>query len=140
MRFTDHYNLRIMDADDYYNIDDFNKNTESVDNLLYNLNYKVDNLQPGGGSTAVYKEVTLLANDWDLEEKTQTVQVEGITTNSIIILGMPVGIPDTMVVAIIGARINPTVVTNGSITFKCYASTPNSSDVTLALTVFDKQG
>ena len=138
MRLSNYYSLRIMDEDDYYNIDDFNKNTESIDTLLYNLNYKVDNLKPSGGSSATYKEITLAGADWDSEEYTQTVQVNGVKTDSIIIIGMPVGASETVVNAIINSRINPTTITNGSITFKCYGILPTSTDITLSLTIFDK--
>lgn len=134
MRFTDHYSLRIMDADDYYNIDDFNKNTESVDTLLYNLNYKVDNLQPGGGSTAVYKEVTLSANGWDVNDNTQTIEVEEVTPTSITIIGLTMNATLEQINAIASAKINVTEVANGSITFKVMDTKP-LIDVPISITI-----
>lgn len=135
MRFTDHYSLRVMDADDYYNVDDFNKNTESIDTLLYNLNYKVDNLQPGGsGSSAIYEEVTLLASGWDVNDNTQSVNIEGVTTSSIVVIGLPMNATLEQINAIASAKINVTEVANGSITFKVMDTKP-LIDVPISITI-----
>lgn len=137
MRLTDHYSFRIMDDDDYYNIDDFNKNTESIDTLLYNLNYKVDNLQPssGGSSSGIYKEITLTASNWD-ENNTQYVDIEGVTVTSIIIIGIAMNSTLEQINTIIAGKINTIAVVNGGITFKAMDTVP-SIDVPISIAIFN---
>jgi hypothetical protein len=67
MEYTENYNLKKPEAEDFYNIEDFNENMEIIDGELKNLeDNKVDKI-PGKG---------LSTNDYTTEEKNKLAGIE----------------------------------------------------------------
>ena len=137
MRLTEHYNLRVMDDSDFYDVNDFNKNTESIDNLMYSLNEKIDKAG-SGGSTAIEHTVTIPAADWAQTEHTATVSVDDVTSNSLIMLCIPMNIPSEEFNQIYIARINPIAIQINNITLKAFGYPP-SSDIHISFVIMNKR-
>ena len=67
MKYTENYNLKKPEAEDFYNVEDFNENMEVIDGELKNLeDNKVDKI-PGKG---------LSTNDYTTEEKNKLAGIE----------------------------------------------------------------
>lgn len=45
MENTEHYNLNLPDGEDIYNINDFNQNTEKLDDLIYDINEDIADMK-----------------------------------------------------------------------------------------------
>lgn len=45
MENTEHYNLNLPDGEDIYNINDFNQNTEKIDDLIYDINEDIADMK-----------------------------------------------------------------------------------------------
>lgn len=124
MRYTQYYKMRIPEGPDYYDVEDFNNNTQTIDTELNRLKVMIGQ----AGSGAIQTTVTIPYSGWARtgEENllTQTVSVPEIKADSIVLMGIPMGVDYNEFNAIIGARINAVSQGEGTITLRIYGYDP----------------
>lgn len=117
MKYTQFYKMRIPEGHDYYDVEDFNSNTQTIDAELNKLNNMV-----GHGCSET--TVTLTASNWD-ENNQQTITIDGVTDDSVVILGTPTGVSATVYNAISMARIVVLSISGNSLVLKVYGQKPS---------------
>ena len=127
MRYTQYYKLRIPEGPDYYDVEDFNNNTQTIDTELNRLKNMI-----GSAGGATEQIITVPATGW--VEGQQTVSLTGVTSCSIIIMGMATGATSEQVDTILIAKINALSVGNGTVTLVAYGETP-AIDVPLSFVI-----
>ena len=124
MKYTQFYKMRIPEGHDYYDVEDFNSNTQTIDTELNKLNNMI-----GHGCSET--TVTLTASSWN-ESNQQTITVEGATDNSTVLLGIPTGITQTQYTSLTYADIIVASTSGSSITLQAYGVVP-SIDVPISI-------
>lgn len=127
MNYSQFYKLRLPEGHDYYDVEDFNSNTQTIDGELNKLKNMI-----GQGGSASEQIVNVLATGW--VEGQQTVSLTGVTSSSIIIMGMATGATSEQVDTILIAKINALSVGNGTVTLVAYGETP-AIDVPLSFVI-----
>ena len=128
MRYTQYYKMRIPEGSDYYDVEDFNNNTQTIDAEMNRLKVMIG--RAGGASE---QTITLSASSWN-ESNQQTITVEGATDNSTVLLGIPTGITQTQYTSLISASIIVASTSGSSITLQAYGVVP-SIDVPVSIVV-----
>lgn len=132
MHLTEHYSLRAMDSEDYYNIDDFNKNTEAIDQLIYGLEYKINR-----GTNVVSKDIILPSTGWNLETRTCIVQIPEVKATSTVIIGLSMLTTTEDLIAILSNKINVSAIADGQLTFICLYYGNLDRDLPIAVSIFN---
>ena len=127
LNYSQFYKLRLPEGHDYYDVEDFNSNTQTIDGELNKLKNMI-----GQGGSASEQIVNVLATGW--VEGQQTVSLTGVTSSSIIIMGMATGATSEQVDTILIAKINALSVGNGTVTLVAYGETP-AIDVPLSFVI-----
>ena len=127
MRYTQYYKLRIPEGPDYYDVEDFNNNTQTIDTELNRLKVMIGQ----AGSGASEQTITLPASSWNGSNQ-QTITVEGATDNSTVLLGIPTGVTQTQYTSLTYADIIVASTSGSSITLQAYGVVP-SIDVPVSI-------
>ena len=129
MIYTHYYKLHMPEGHDYYDVADFNANSQTIDTELN----KLKNMIGQAGSGASEHTITLAASSWN-ENNQQTITVEGATDNSTVLLGIPTGITQTQYTSLTSADIIVASTSGSSIILQAYGVVP-SIDVPVSIVV-----
>ena len=134
LNYSQFYKLRLPEGHDYYDVEDFNSNNQIIDGELNKLKNMIG--QGGGGTTAKEVIVTIPYSGWERVDGllTQTISIPEIKADSIILMGVPMGVDYDEFNAITGAKINAIAQGEGTITLRIYAYDPNR-DISLSFVI-----
>lgn len=128
MNYSQFYKLRLPEGHDYYDVEDFNSNTQTIDTELNKLKNMI-----GQGGSASEQIITLPAASWN-ESNQQTITIEGANENSIILLGVPTGITQGEYNSLTLASIVVVSTSGSNALLQAYGSVP-SIDVPISVVV-----
>lgn len=128
MNYSQFYKLRLPEGHDYYDVEDFNSNTQTIDTELNKLKNMI-----GQGGSASEQIITLPAASWN-ESNQQTITIEGTNENSIILLGIPTGITQGEYNSLTLASIVVVSTSGSNALLQAYGSVP-SIDVPISVVV-----
>ena len=125
MRYTQYYKMRIPEGPDYYDVEDFNNNTMTIDTELNRLKNMITR-------NSIEHTVILSSQSWS--NATYQVSVPDVTQDSIVIMGIAMNVTAEQMDAIINAKINAIAQSNGTVTVKAFGTVP-SIDIALSFVV-----
>ena len=130
MKYSNFYKLKEPEGPDYYDVEDFNFNTEIIDKELNRLAGSV-----GGG--AIEHTILIPSANWIVQSGIvyQTVTVPDASPNLTILMGIPMNVTVAEMNAIIAAKVNATTIVGENVTLQAYSGTTPSIDFSLSFVI-----